>query len=315
MSCGISAAWIFAYFIDWRTIAYLASIPGLLMWVILWYLPESPYWLIEHDKNESAEKSLQFYRASDSNISEELEEIKARKSKKVVKNSKWQWTKLFSMAFWKPFSCIGVIWSLNMFSGFPALTNYLIEIMEESGSDIDPNIGPLVIGILALVVAAIVPFLVQKMGPRTSFTVGQFLKASSMGIIATYFYFHENYPEKSAKLFSWIPMAMIIIQFCLRSVFLVPVLYTLIGELFPTEIRALGVGMVQASFFASASVIVKTYPYLKSYIGLTGLLYFYTCIGFSNSLWGYLTIPDNRSKTLIEVEESYDSKTPLIPKK
>ena len=108
---------------------------------------------------------------------------------------------------------------------------------------------------------------------------------------------------------------MIIFQFFIRSVTILPVLYTLVGELFPTEIRALGVGMVQSSYFASAALIVKLYPDLKSVMGLHGLLYFYMGIGILNSIWGYLTIPDNRSKTLTEVEETmYDTKTPLIKK-
>ena len=294
--------------------AYLAAIPGIVMWCILWYIPESPYWLIEHDMNELAEKSLKFYRNADSNISEEIEEIKARKSEKLVNNTKNQWTRLFSASFMKPFSCIGVIWSLNMLGGFPALANYMIPIMEESGSDIDPNLVPMVIGIMRLVVVGFVPFFVQKMVPRTSFAIGQFLKAVSMGIMATYFYFHEVYPDKSATNFSWIPMAMIILQFFLRAVTILPILFTLIGELFPTEIRTLAMGIVQSLEFGSGAIIVKLYPDMKYSMGLHGLLYLYTCIGLFNSFWGYYTIPDNRSKSLIEVEQSYDSKSPLITK-
>ena len=314
MHVGLYTSWILGYFLDWRTLAYLATIPGLVMWCILWYIPESPYWLIEHDMNESAERSLGFFRTLDSNISEELDEIKERKAEKWARINKCQWTRLFSKGFWEPFSCIGIIWSLNMLGGPPAVTNYLIPIMEESGSDLDPNLGLMVIGMLQLLTAVFVPFIVQKMEPRTSFTVGQILKAISMGTIAAYFYFHDIYPEQSAKLFSWIPLIMITLQHFLRSVTIIPVLYTLVGELFPTEIRAFGVGIVQSSYFTSGAVIVKTYPDLKSYIGLTGLLSLYTCIGLFNSIWGYLTIPDNRSKSLIEVEESYDSTTPLISK-
>ena len=64
---------------------------------------------------------------------------------------------------------------------------------------------------LRLVIAFGVPFIVQKMHPKTSFVIGQGLKALSMGAIGTYFAVHYLYPESSK--FSWIPLAMIIFQF------------------------------------------------------------------------------------------------------
>ena len=200
-----------------------------------------------------------------------------------------------------------------MLSGMPALVNYLIPIMEESGSDLDPSLAPMIIGILIMVIAFMVPFIVQEMNPKTSFVLGQALTGLSMGVMGTYFAVHYTYPESTK--FSWIPLAMITSQFSIKSFSLLPVMSTLVGELFPTEIRALGVGMVQSSYFASGALIVKLYPDLKSVMGLHGLLYFYMGIGIFNSIWGYLTIPDNRSKTLTEVEETmYDPKTPLIKK-
>ena len=151
------------------------------------------------------------------------------------------------------------------------------------------------------------------MEPRTTFVIGHILDAVSCIIIATYFYFHGMDPEWTKNV-TWIPLVMITTIFFLGSASILPILYTLLGELFPTEIRALGVGLVQSSFFMTSAIIVKTYPDFKYYIGLSGVLYFYALMGLFNSFWGYLTIPDNRSKTLIEVEKSYDDKTPLISK-
>ena len=85
-----------------------------------------------------------------------------------------------------------------------------------------------------------------------------------------------------------------------------PVLYTLVGELFPTEIRTLAVGIVQSSFFASAFIIVKSFPDLRSLIGIHGVCYLYASLGLLNTFWSICTIPDNRGMSLIRVEESYE---------
>ena len=169
-------------------------------------------------------------------------------------------------------------------------------------------LGPAIIGIMRVTLAAVLPFLVQKLEPRRTFAIGQFLKAVSMICIAIFFTFQQVYPQSMyLKIFDWVPFAMILVQFFLRSVTVQPVLYTLLGELFPTDIRTLAVGIVQSSFFASAFIIVKTFPDLKSLIGLHGVCYLYASLGLINTFWSLCTIPDNRGLSLIRVEESYQS--------
>ena len=156
--------------------------------------------------------------------------------------------------------CVGILWILNMWSGYPALSVYLISIMQASGSPIDPALVPTIIGIMRVSIAGVLPFLVQKFPPKLTFAIGQFLKAISMTFIGLFFTFQYLYPRSMyVRAFNWVPFGMIIAQFFLRSVAVQPVLYTLVGELFPTEIRSLAVGIVQSSFFASAFIIGKNF--------------------------------------------------------
>ena len=158
IAIGLFLIWTFAYFSNWRTIAYLASIVPIITMLLVSFLPESPHWLMNNDTDESAYVSLQFFRNSDNDkLTEEINEIHQRKLEKLeVQEKSWKITveKLTSTTFLKPFSCVGVLWSLNMLSGFPALTNYLVSIMKEAGSEINPMLGPTIIGILGLVVAS-----------------------------------------------------------------------------------------------------------------------------------------------------------------
>jgi facilitated trehalose transporter len=42
------------YFVDWRTLAWLCAMPGGLLFIMIIFLPESPYWLVENDRKEEA---------------------------------------------------------------------------------------------------------------------------------------------------------------------------------------------------------------------------------------------------------------------
>ena len=161
LSVGLSMLWVLNYVLEWRILAYLAIIPGSLLFLMVFYLPETPFWLVEQNEIDQAWESLKFYRNSSADISGEMEEIKQRKAEKLAKSqNSFNFTikRLFSKAFLKPYSCIGIIWSLKMLGGFPALTAYLISIMAESGSDLDPNLGSMIIGILAIIIAGILKF-------------------------------------------------------------------------------------------------------------------------------------------------------------
>ena len=88
-----------------------------------------------------------------------------------------------------------------------------------------------------------------------------------------------------------------------------PIQSILLSELFPTEIRTLSVGIVQASEIGVGAVMVKMYPTMKASMGMYGLCYFYAGAALFNTIWAFFTIPDNRSKTLVEIEKAYGNKT------
>ena len=103
------------------------------------------------------------FRGPDYNITDEINEIKEKHMSKVElqgKSKSWIWTfqRLASATFLKPFSCIGVLYMLTEWCGFNVILVYMITILKESGSSIDPNIGPIVVGSVRFVFAGMYTF-------------------------------------------------------------------------------------------------------------------------------------------------------------
>ena len=96
---------------------------------------------------------MQFYRGDKYDITEEIGEIQQRHvSKQQMQSVTCAWTlkRLFSASFFKPFLCVGLLNILSKLSGSNVITYYMITILEESGSSIDPNIGPIIAGSLGV---------------------------------------------------------------------------------------------------------------------------------------------------------------------
>ena len=114
-------------------------------------LPETPYWLIEYNQFEKAKKSLRFFRGSKYDINPEFNEIHQRHlSKDKNQSCSWMLQRLFSKAFLKPFMCSGVIYMIFTVSGFDIIIIYMVTILQETGSSVDPNIGTMVTAIFLM---------------------------------------------------------------------------------------------------------------------------------------------------------------------
>ena len=65
-------------------------------------------------------------------------------------SAKQTFNKIMSKSFLKPFSCVGILFIFSEWSGYNAYLNYMIEVLETSGFDLDPRIGPIIVGSIRL---------------------------------------------------------------------------------------------------------------------------------------------------------------------
>ena len=122
-------------------------------------------------------------------------------------------------------------------------------------------------------------------------------------------------PNSDVQMFNWVPMVMFVIALIVRGIAFLPIQHILLAELFPTEIRTLSVGIVQFFETGTGAIIVKMYPEMKASMEIYGMCYFFAGVGLLVTICAFCTIPDNRSKTLIAIEKSYDGRqSPSMPK-
>ena len=151
---------------------------------------------------------------------------------------------------------------------------------------------------------AILPIFVGKLKPKWLFIIAQGVTTLGFVAMGIYSLLLELYPDSdTVKSFGWIPFAAIVAQAIMRAGGILPMLHTLMNEMFPTEIRTLSIGITQACLVLSGFSSVKVFPKLDSSIGYPSLCLIYTIIGIIIIIWAYVTVPDNRGKSLAKVEE------------
>ena len=150
---------------------------------------------------------------------------------------------------------------------------------------------------------AILPFFMSRFNPKYLFVFCQIISTSCFGFIGTFAYLQRIYPEsETLQYFGWIPLASITVQIIMRSGGILPVMNTLMNELFPTEIRTSSIGICQCLTLTCGFVTIKVFQDLIKLISLSGVCIIYGSIGVIAIIWAATFIPDNRGKSLVKIE-------------
>ena len=163
--------------------------------------------------------------------------------------------------------------------------------------------------LLMLILTGMAPVFMRNFQPKILFAIATFSTALAMVVIGIFVFLQDFYPNiQHLDKFSWIPLITVVVPVLMRAIGIIPIIHSLMSEVFPTEIRTQSVGLVQSSHMISGVICLKFFPEMKNLMGLYGLFFFYGAIGITSCLWGLKTIPDNRGKSLIKVEEMYEKK-------
>lgn len=135
---GILVQFVMGTFLKWRTIALVCSAMPLLTIVALFFVPESPYWLLTKNRIKEARKSLAWLRGwvEPHKVSEEFDEIhqalvqNRRHSEET--NSSGGFYERFQpytkRTFLVPFALVSATLFVGCFSGKTPLQTYAVEV-------------------------------------------------------------------------------------------------------------------------------------------------------------------------------------------
>ena len=93
------------------------------------------------------------------------------------------------------------------------------------------------------------------------------------------------------------------------------IIWSLTGEMYPSEVRNFAVGLTECLAYMADFVLLRIYLQMKHSICLYGVFFMFAGVSALCVIYAALTVPDNRGKSLSEIEKKYNYKTPLLSKK
>ena len=274
---------------NWRWMFSSQTIPSLLFFFGLFFVPESPRWLIKKNKVEEANDILQKIGGNDY-AANEVNNI----CKSFLHEVKENIRDLFKKDV-RHIIIIGVtVAFFSQADGQNSLFSYAPEIFKQAGMAKDAAfLQSVIIGIINFIFTFIAIIFIDKIGRRKLLLAGSLLLCLDALALAVCFY--TGAPGYFTLIF-------VLSFIAIFAATLGPVTWVILSELFPNRIRSSAMGLSTLVLWIANFVTTASFPILKTHFGLHVTFAIHAGICLIYFLFVKARIPETKGKSLEEIE-------------
>ena len=273
----------------WRYMFLSGSIPSLLFIFLLFFIPETPRFLVLKKRNDKALMVL------GKTVGDEAEShLKEISSTLVEKSAPW-------LSFGAGVIVTGILLAaFQQLIGINVVLYYAPKIFQNTGTKLDISLlQTILVGAVNLLFTVIAIFTVDKLGRRPLLISGGLIMGIAMAAIG--FTFYGDRMGIAALIFILLYIAGFAMSWG-------PVMWVLLSEIFPNSIRS-AMSLATATVWITDLIISWTFPILddntwlneKFHHGFAYWIYALICILAVIFVWK--KIPETRGKTLEQIEK------------
>ena len=296
----LSVDWLNKIFITevWRGMLGMETLPAILFFIIIFFIPESPRWLIVRGKELKAVNILEKIYNSITEAKSQLNETKSV----LTSETKSEWSLLMKPGIFKAV-IIGVcIAILGQFMGVNAVLYYGPAIFESSGlSGGDSLFYQVMVGVVNMLTTVLALVIIDKVGRKQLVYYGVSGMILSLILIAFYFTMGENLGISSIFLLIF----FLFYIFCC-AVSICAVIWVLLSEMYPIKVRGIAMSIAGFSLWIGTYLIGQLTPWMLQHLSPAGtfLLFAVMCVPYMLIIWKL--VPETTGKSLEEIEKMWE---------
>ncbi|XVE62944.1 hypothetical protein DITRI_Ditri06bG0159900 [Diplodiscus trichospermus] len=285
---GISFMYVVGSFINWRTLALSATVPGLLQLLLLFFIPESPRWLAKFGRDKELEAALLSLRGQKADISDEATDIKGY-VESLKSFSEGGLFDIFQKMYARPLLIVVGMMALSNLGGISAFAYYSGAIFVSAG--IPSNLGLITLAAAQTFSAILATIFIDKSGRRP------LLLAASAGLCFGSFLTGLSFLLKEYNLWDQATPILALsgpLTFKGSYVVVSGILWLLISEvckLFP-------------ALFTITGWIVAYYFNILTQWSSAGIFFIFSAFCCANFILAAKMVPETRGRTLEEIQAS-----------
>jgi len=292
----LSVDWLNKVFITevWRGMLGMETLPAILFFIIIFFIPESPRWLIVRGKELKAVNILEKIYNSMTEAKSQLKETKSV----LISETKSEWSLLMNPGIFKAV-IIGVcIAILGQFMGVNAVLYYGPSIFENAGlSGGDSLFYQVLVGLVNTLTTVLALVIIDKVGRKKLVYYGVSGMVLSLVLIGLYFLFGDSLGVSSLFLLVF----FLFYVFCC-AVSICAVVFVLLSEMYPTKVRGLAMSIAGFALWIGTYLIGQLTPWMLQNLTPAGTFFLFAlmCVPYMMIVWKL--VPETTGKSLEEIE-------------
>lgn len=280
---------------SWRWMFGIGLAPATLLTIGMLYLPESPRWLVKQNRIEAAIATLKHLRQCE-HVEHEIHDIQ---HSLAIKNA--HYSEVFK-PWIRPVLFLGIMLGLiQQVTGINTIIYYAPSIFALTGfhdtsSTILATIGIGVVNVLATFIA--VRFL-DTLGRRPLLLAGLTGMGLSLLILSIAFKLGTH-----SSTLMWAAMGCTFTYIICFAFSLGAILWVIVSEIFPLEVRATAMGIAMFSCFFWNFIVSSTFLTLLDAMGPSNTFLMYATLCGLSLIFCYFKVPETKGVSLEQIEEN-----------
>ena len=275
----------------WRGMLGSETLPALLFCFIIFFIPESPKWLIVKGNTEYAGKVLGRIYSTPAEIDNEIEVTKAS----LQGDNKGKWSDLLKPGILVAVIAGSAIAILGQFMGVNAVLYYGPKIFTTAGFD-NPMFSTVLVGVVNCVTTILAVFIIDRVGRKKLIYWGVSGMIICLLAIGIYFAWGPQLGLGNIFMLTF----FLAYVFC-TAISICAVVFVLLSEMYPNSVRGRAMSIAGFALWIGTYLIGQLTPILLGWSEAgTFFLFAVMCVPYMLIMWK--VIPETTGKTLEEIE-------------
>lgn len=276
----------------WRWMFWMELIPAGLFFLFMFFVPESPRWLISNGKSEKAKSILSKIGGK---LYADIEINSIETTNNIDEKEKQNFKKLLEPGL-RRMIIIGVVIAVfQQWCGINVIFNYAEEVFKAAGYGVSDILFNIVItGSVNLVFTFIAIATVDRWGRRSLMLLGSGGLAGIYALMGAAYFFQ----------ISGLPLLILVISaIACYAMSLAPVTWVVLSEIFPNRVRGAAMSIATVALWFACFILTYTFPILNNFFGPSGTFWLYGLISVGGFLFIYKNLPETKGKSLEIIEK------------
>ncbi len=282
----------------WRGMLGYETIPDLLFLLVIFFIPESPRWLITKHKGGKAAKILSGIFTSQDEVARQIEMTKTS----IASETKSEWKMLLEPGIFKAVLIGCAIAILGQFMGVNAVLYYGPKIFSDAGLSGESSMfSTVLVGVVNMLTTVIALLIIDKVGRKQLVWWGVGGMIFCLLMIGLYFCIPESLP-------TWFLLTFFLLYVFCTAISISAVVFVLLSEMYPNRVRGLAMSIAGLALWIGTYLIGQLTPWMLENLSPAGTFFLFAamCVPYLLIMWK--CVPETTGKTLEEIESFWSAK-------